>query len=280
LEEALERAADSGFARRAAIGSSNHIYSFIPAKAGAGASTLATNTAVALAARNPRDTLLMDFDWSSGVIGLSLNLAPSSLSPAAGREETAESLWLSRILRHGHLDVFPNTPEAALELLRNYRARNLLRMARNHYKTSIIDLAGEYDEDAYAVLKQSHMIFLVTTPELPSLRLAHERIALLTAEGLGHRVELIVNRSGPVHREQIEDLLGFPVYFEFPNHYRAVNTALQHGLPVGAMGLHFARFAALISGDPAGREEPPAGSWLPWAEMREELTKAFGRRYS
>ena len=75
------------------------------------------------------------------------------------------------------------------------------------------------------------MVFLVTTPELPSLRLAHERIVQLAAENLGDRVELIVNRAGSIGREQIEDLLSYPVYFEFRNDYQAVNAALRGASP-------------------------------------------------
>ena len=118
------------------------------------------------------------------------------------------------------------------------------------------------------------MVFLVTTPELLSLRLAHERIAQLAAENLGDRVELIVNRAGPIGREQIEDLLSYPVYFEFQNNYQAVNAALQHGVPVGAMAQQFSRFAATISGDPAGREEPPSSQW---SELLNGLTRGLSR---
>src|SRR5262249_33355501 len=44
----------------------NEVFSFVPAKAGSGASTLALNVAVALAARTR--VLLSDFDLNSGVI--------------------------------------------------------------------------------------------------------------------------------------------------------------------------------------------------------------------
>jgi pilus assembly protein CpaE len=280
LAEALDRVAEMGVTRSSIPDPAHQVYSFIPAKAGAGASTLATNTAIALAARNGGDTLLMDLDHTNGVIGFSLNLHAEPPEESSSHEPTAESIWRSMILRHAQLDVLPNAPlPNAPETVHDgsqlaHQSRHLLRMARKKYRTSVVDLAGDYNDDAYSILRQSQMVFLVTTPELPSLRLAHERIAQLTAENLGDRVELIVNRAGSIKREQIEDLLGYPVYFEFENNYQAVNAALQHGVPVGAMAQQFNRFAATISGDPAGREEPPSQ----WSELLNGLTRGLNRR--
>jgi len=242
--------------RKAGLSVANRVYSFIPAKAGVGCSTVATNTAVALAARLPGQALLMDFDFMSGVIGFSLNLRHehSSWDALVGPGGIDESLWRDLVLRHGALDVLPTPPVQLASPAPIQETRHAIRYARSKYRATVVDLADQSDAVAYDTLRHSHMIFLVTTPEVPALRLAHERLKQLQSEDLGDRVELIVNRAGAVAREPIEDLLGRAVYCEFANDYRAATMAMQTGKPAGALGRSFDRFAATILGEQSGGE--------------------------
>jgi pilus assembly protein CpaE len=261
LAEALERACHCRAVQDATPDPGTRMYSFIPAKPGAGASTIAMNTAIALAARNDGKALLMDLDFDSGIIGYCLNLQPACTVPPPAWEGSAESLFRSRVMRHGELDVVPAPFHSPSPSPARY-TRQMVRMALNEYKSSVLDFAGELNEDMFDALRRAHIVFLVTTPEMPSLKLAHERIAQLTNEGLGDRLGLIVNRAGPIPSGQIEDLLGRSVYYEFPNNYQAVNAALQNGVCVDAMAERFQRFAGTISGDPLVREELPERTWV------------------
>ena len=256
----------------------HRVYAFIPAKAGVGASTLATNTAIALAARHGGNSLLMDFDFLNGVIGCSLRLRrrEAGLADDEGETGMAESIWRARIRRHGQLDVLPTPVDHALDCSVASDARQLLRLARRKYKATVVDLPGQFDDEAYGLLRQSHLVLLVVTPELASLRLAHERIAQLRAENLDDRVELVINRSGTIRRGQVEDLLGCPVYFEFPNNYHAVNAAFQSGTPVGALAGRFDRFAAILSGEPAALDDELTPR--PWTGLLGGNSRSWNKR--
>ena len=256
LTEVFERNRSLCAERQAGLGVANRVYSFIPAKGGVGCSTVATNTAVSLAARFPGKALLMDFDFISGVIGFSLNgrCKHSSWDALIGPAGIEDSLWRNLVIRHGALDVLPTPPVHLGSPEPIQEARHAIRYARGKYRATVVDLADQADAVAYDTLRHSHMIFLVTTPEVPALRLAHERLKQLQAEDLDDRVELIVNRAGTVGREPIEDLLGRAVYCEFPNDYRAATAAMQTGMPIGALGRSFDRFAATILGEQSGGE--------------------------
>jgi Flp pilus assembly CpaE family ATPase len=87
------------------------------------------------------------------------------------------------------------------------------------------------------VMQESRKIFLVCTPEIPTLHLARQKFSLLASMDLQDRVAVLLNRSQKrpvITTAQIEQLLGVPVYMEFPNDYRGVHNALTAGREVEA----------------------------------------------
>ena len=84
---------------------------------------------------------------------------------------------------------------------------------------------------------ESKKVFLVCTPEIPSLHLAREKYQYLHSLDLGDRVTVLLNRCGKrnvLSTPQIEDLLGLPVQFTFPNDYHSVNQAMAEARPAEA----------------------------------------------
>jgi pilus assembly protein CpaE len=61
-------------ARASVNQSTSLLFTFLPSKPGVGTTTIAVNTALALADRLDGQTVLVDFDQSSGMIGFLLNL--------------------------------------------------------------------------------------------------------------------------------------------------------------------------------------------------------------
>ena len=75
--------------RPAVYESTNQIFSFLPSKAGVGASTIAVNVSGALARRPNTRVLLSDFDLSSGMLRFMLKLTneysvPDAISRVGG----------------------------------------------------------------------------------------------------------------------------------------------------------------------------------------------------
>ena len=86
-------------------GCSDRFYAFTPAKAGAGASTIAANVTRAFAKMPKVHALLADFDLHSGVTGFLFNVEHEfSVADAAGRS--------------GNLDRRPSRIRAAVQILR------------------------------------------------------------------------------------------------------------------------------------------------------------------
>jgi pilus assembly protein CpaE len=72
----------------------------------------------------------------------------------------------------------------------------------------------------------------VCTPEIPSLHLAREKYLYLKQLDLGDRVSVLLNRCPKrslISPQQIEQLLGIPIYMTFPNDYQGVQRAMTAG---------------------------------------------------
>src|SRR6185295_15819497 len=109
---------------------------------------------------------------------------------------------------------------------------NLIDFMRRNYTSLFFDLSGNLERYSLEIMQESRKIFLVCTPEIPSLHLAREKYQFLKGLDVDDRVAVLLNRCQKkpmITPEQIENLLGLPVHMTFPNDYHGVNRALTHG---------------------------------------------------
>ncbi len=218
-------------------GSTDRVFSFLPAKPGVGTSTLAVNLANAMANVGNTKVLLTDFDFNSGLIAFMLKLNPpyTVVDAVLRSEDLDENLWPQLVTKVGNLDILPcGRPEPGIRV-EPIQIHRMISFARRQYDVICIDLSGNMEKYAIELMMESKDIFLVTTPEIPPLHLARERIEFLRSLELADRVRVLVNRWGkrnPVAMEQVEELLEVPVFDWFPNNYAGVHAALVEGRPV------------------------------------------------
>lgn len=255
------------------------IYAFFPARPGLGASTIAVNTAAALAEIPDVTVLLADFDLHNGVLRLLLNLQSGcSLAEAAMRTGSLdEDIWRQFVHRLGRLDVARAGKPAADTRLEPLQVASLMRFAKRRYKVVCADLPGTLDPESLVVLREASRIFLVTTPEPLSLYMAREDMQALEQLGVGGRVEVILNRYSPKAGREPEvasRTIGAPVVAVVPNDYRSTQYAIRTGQPMamtspaGTAVRTFAR--TLVSGHVIAETEEP----------RMSLASLFGLKRS
>jgi pilus assembly protein CpaE len=230
---------------------SNQIFSFLPSKAGAGASTICLNTSVALARKPDTKVLLADFDLNSGMLRFMLKLKnKNSVMDAVERsDEMDDQLWPQMVTEVAGLDVLHAGGVRPNLRIEPSQIRNLIAFARRHYQVLCFDLSGNLEKYSLELMQESKRILLVCTPEIPSLHLTREKMAFLRECDLADRVSIILNR---VHKkalftmQQVEDVLGQRVSRTFPNDYHGINqaaadgTAIAQGSPIGKGALEFA----------------------------------------
>ncbi|MBM3740079.1 MAG: hypothetical protein FJW39_30350 [Acidobacteria bacterium] len=255
LQDLLEK-------RPATIDTTDNVFAFLPSKAGAGTSTICLNAAVALSQLPDSHSLLMDLDLNSGLIGFMLKLENvyTIYEAAENSNKLDEHLWPQLVANIGNLDVLPAgrlDPQTRIEPI---QMRQLIAFARRFYKGICIDLSGNMEKFSLEIMHESRKIFLVCTPEIPTLHLARQKFTLLSSLDLQDRVAVLLNRSQKrpvITTQQIEQLLGVPVFMEFVNDYRGVHAALTAGREVeqdSELGRQFVSLSyAMMDQTPPGR---------------------------
>lgn len=250
--EVLARVAERVGRSPLAVEYTDLVLSFLPAKAGVGTTTVAVNFSMALAEQLQAPVLLADFDLNCGIVGFMLKLEGRySVTDVAERADRLDdSMWRQLVCSTGHLDVLPSGKVDLGFRIEPAQVHALLDFCRRQYKAVCLDLSGNMEKHSLDLMHESKWILLVTTPELPALHLARQKLAFLRSVELDHRVKLVLNRTHkrmPVTVEEIERLLGHPVAFSFYNDYAGVHKALQEGTqvdPSSGLGRQFRQVAS------------------------------------
>lgn len=211
----------------------DHLYGFLPARPGVGATTLAVNIAAAFQRRS-MPTLLVDMDLACGLVRFLLRLGrQNSVADAVlYANELEAEMWQRLVDRSLPIDILHSgrlNPQAQIHA---GQLEALIDYTRRQYGAVCFDLSGNFEAYSVQVLEDSKHILLVTTPEPSALQLAREKLAFLESMGLRSRVKLLVNRSDQslgIDPARIPEVLGMPVLHEFCNDYAAVSRAVRRG---------------------------------------------------
>ena len=249
----------------------DNLLAFLPAKAGSGASTVAINLAGCLAQEVEKKVLVIDADLDSGLLSMLLKVrCEYSVLHALDNAALLDGTLWSRIVAQAYcLDLLaapqPNRP-AAVSWAKYHR---LLQFVRSRYDAVVADLPEVVNDASVEIVRRAKRVFVVTTPELPSLVLARQRCLMLKERGVpAQRVGIIVNRwkKDEIEIPEIERFLEGSVAAVFHNDYQCVRRAIQEGKLVGPkseLGRAFAGFAQKLTAPGHSAERPrPVLSFL------------------
>jgi pilus assembly protein CpaE len=262
MEEAFDRVQGTLDQNPPTFDCTDALYAFLPAKPGSGTTTIAVNTALALASLAD-DTLLVDLDLNSGLVGFMMLLQAqySIVDAAENALDMDENLWSKIVTKSGKLDVIPVGKLSPGYRIENTQIRHLMDFARRNYRSICVDLSGMMERYSVEVLHEAKRVFLVCTPELPSLHLAREKLNYLRSQDLTGKVSILLNRAQKRHQismEEMENLFGLPVHMAFPNDYTGVHRALTAGKPVDTsseLGRKYRELAQSMLPSPKQAEE-------------------------
>jgi pilus assembly protein CpaE len=215
-------------------------HAFLGAKGGAGTTTVAVNCGVELARLTKRPTVVVDLKACLGEVALFLGVRPrfTVLDAIENLHRLDKNFLMELVAKHkSGLDILagseqfdrPNAQDAgALE--------ELLRVLAKAYDYVIIDAGNVINACVAAALYTADTIFLVTNPDVPSIRNAQRLVDRVRQLGAGsERVKVLLNRVSDQHLiapKQIETALGYGIYHTFSSDYRTVSTALNSGVPL------------------------------------------------
>jgi pilus assembly protein CpaE len=239
------------------------VLTFLNAKGGAGATTTAVNTAVALQETHGR-VVLVDFA-PIGHAALQLNLRPQfTIIDALQNLHRMDDSLLDGLMtpyRNGlHLLAGAQQPHNAVptasELAR------LFDLLVNQYHFVVLDCSGRMDGMMQMICDLSNAVLLVTQTDVVSLWSAG-RIYAFLQEGAGRdRLRIVINRYKKIPGftdEDVEKATNCKVLWKVPNNFQLVAPAIDKGSPVAAQGNHeigrsYQGLAAALAGATATAE--------------------------
>ena len=244
MEESFHGAVRRAAARQAAANAGSRqpcvTHAFLGAKGGAGTTTVTVNCAVELARLTKKPTLILDLKPCLGEVALFLGVRPrfTVLDAIENLHRLDRDFLRELVSRHkSGLDIIagseqfdrPNALDAgAME--------ELLRVLARTYDYIVIDAGNMINACTVAALYAADTVFLVTNPDVASIRNAQRLVDRVRQLGAGsERVKILLNRVSDqtlIAPTQIETALGLGIYQAFSSDYRTVSTALNSDVPL------------------------------------------------
>ncbi len=202
---------------------------------GVGKSTIAVNTAVALAQEHPNEVVLVDLDLVAGEIAELLHIeATTDISHLAVKDWVVNStnLKLSLASHASGLLVLPAPSDLGqAEKVDEDVLGPIFEQLRNSFRYVIIDTGpGSTDATLAAIQTASDVIF-VTCPEVSGVRVLDKHMKALHTVGLVSRKQhLILNKANPksgLTQEDIESIVGLEVSIVLPEEPKVITSGNQ-----------------------------------------------------
>jgi pilus assembly protein CpaE len=215
-----------------------HLIAFAHAKGGSGATTLAVNSALVLAAEQEHQVALLDLDLEFGNTAIMLDLQPrTTMAEFAGInvDDLEDALFWQIAASHGSgvKLVAPGVPEEA-ELVTVTTMQQIVGRIRRKMDYVLIDMAASFSERNLAVIDVADLICVVTSQHVPALKVTKDYLAVLQQLDIPvARTLLVLSRisaSGP-GTDQIAGFLGRDVDVEIP-YSPLLDDAANTGRPI------------------------------------------------
>ena len=212
------------------------VFTFLSAKGGAGCTTCAVNTAVALQQAHG-DVVLVDFA-PIGHAALHLNLRPQfGVLDALQNLHRLDVSLLDGLMtptKEGlHLLAGPQQPYPS-EPTPGELAR-LFDLLVNHYRYVVVDASSRLDSTTRLLSDLSNAVLVVAQTDVVSLWSAG-RIHAFLEEGTGRdRLRMVLNRYKKIPGftdADVEQVTSCKVLWKVPNAFHAVSPAIDQGAPV------------------------------------------------
>ncbi len=235
LLEALTRYSSSRTRSLGGAGKAK-VFTFLSAKGGAGCTTAAVNTALALQ-QSHGDVVLLDFA-PIGHTALHLNLRPQfGVLDALQNLHRMDGSLLDGLMtptKEGlHLLAGPQQPYPP-EPTPGELAR-LFDLLVNQYRFVIVDASSRLDPATRLLSDLSNAVLVVAQTDVVSLWSAG-RIHTFLEEGTGRdRMRIVLSRYKKIPgftEEDVEQVTNCKVLWKIPNAFQAVSPSIDHGSPV------------------------------------------------
>ncbi len=240
LAEAMVRASVRRPAPRVSKKTLGKLLVFAGAKGGSGATTVASNFAVALARESGQSTILVDLALPLGDAAIELGInAQFSTVNALQEVGRLDSHFLSKLLvkHESGLSVLPAPDRYTSFRPSDEAVDRLLLVARQDFQYVVIDLGGRRGLHSKALMDEASTFYLITQVSIPELRNSNRMITEFFRTS-GAQLEIVLNRYSPralgLDDEHVTKALTRPAQWKIPSDYAAVREAQNTATPLAS----------------------------------------------
>lgn len=233
-------------------------------KGGVGKTTLAVNTAIALADHGKRKVCLVDLDLGFGDVAITLQLFPARTLADAVPMESGLDIDLLETLLTPHRDevyalVAPVQPDAKDSIPASLIGK-VLRLLKSNFDYVVVDTSPSFDEHVLAAFDETDELLLIATLDVPTLKnvkIAAETLDLLNFPKSQRR--LVLNRADEkvgLTPDKVESTLDMKIDASIPTSAQVANST-NSGEPIlGVLPRHAVSKAIAALATTLARKEP------------------------
>jgi pilus assembly protein CpaE len=214
------------------------VFAFMGTKGGVGATTVAVNVAAAMASEPDSQVIMADLHIANyGDAALLFGAEP--------RFSVVDAIENSHRLDEAFLDTLVVRAKPGIDLLASperpssshadaLQIRGLIEVLAKNYKAVILDVPHS-DMSLLDAFEPATAIVLVVNQELPTVRRATKIAGLLRQRYGKERLSLVVTRydaRAEIGQDDIERVVGLPVWAMLPSDYRLAISAANVGRPL------------------------------------------------
>jgi pilus assembly protein CpaE len=233
---------------------SGQVVAFVGAKGGVGTTTLAVNTAAAVAKTAGSPPLLIDLHVARGDAALLMGAEPRfSVLDAFENLHKVDESFLAGLVEKTQCGahVLASTARPVNVATSPTATRTLLELAARRYRITVLDVPRT-DPAMLEALDPATVIAVVTSQELSAVRGAAATVATLRQRYGSQRLRVVINRydkNGPVSAKDIAKVVGEPVACQIPSDYRVAAEAINVGRPIVSEDGRLARALRAAAGE-------------------------------
>jgi pilus assembly protein CpaE len=233
----LKSAVDRVIGQHAAPAAPGQILAFLGAKGGVGTTTLAVNVAAALATEHTQ-VLMADLHVTGhGDAALLFGVEPRfSIVDALENAHRLDEAFLRGLVVRAKpgVDVLASPDRPSAKQPDSRHVRTLIERLATHYRSVVLDVPRS-DFGLFDALETVSAVMLVVNQELPTVRRAAQLAGLLRQRLGKDRVATVVSRydsRAEIGQDDIERVVGLPVWGVLPSDYRLALSAANQGKPL------------------------------------------------
>ena len=220
----------------------SRVLTIFSTKGGVGRSLIACNLACELAAMTKEKVVLIDLDLQFGDVAMLMNVTPAKTiaSLVKDMDETGaldENAVDSYMVQHSSgvkILAAPLSPEEG-EIVKGEHITHIIEMLKKLYNYIIIDTPAYLVETVLIAFDLSDNIFLILTPDLPTLKSGRQCKKILEEFHYSEdKVKLILNRSNStkdIKREDIKEAMSYEIFAEIPSEGGVAMPSVNMGVP-------------------------------------------------